>query len=130
MDAELGVSMRRASRTALIVGGAVSLLIAAGAWAARERFFEAYLFAYLFWICIALGSLGWLMIHHLVGGAWGWAVRRPLEAGTATLKWLALLFVPLAFGLGDLFVWARPDAIAADPKLRHLEPYLIPFRDQ
>ena len=42
------------------------------------------------------------MLHHLVGGAWGLTIRRPLEAGAMTLLPLAILFVPIALGLIDL----------------------------
>jgi hypothetical protein len=38
------------------------------------------------------------------------------------------LFVPLLFGLRELFLWARPDAVAAQAILRHRQPYLnTPF---
>ena len=38
-----------------------------------EQLFHSYLIAYLFWLGIALGCLPILMLHHLVGGAWGFA---------------------------------------------------------
>ena len=47
-------------------------------------FFPAYLVAYLFWVGISLGCLALLMLHHLVGGAWGFPIRRPLEAAAMT----------------------------------------------
>jgi hypothetical protein len=37
---------------------------------------------------------------------------------------MALLFVPLLFGLRELFLWARPEAVAAQELLRHRQPYL------
>ena len=49
-----------------------------------ERFFQAYLVAYTFWMGIALGSLALLMVQHLSGGAWGIVIRRPLEAAVRT----------------------------------------------
>src|SRR5690606_6069242 len=62
-------------------------------------------------------------------GAWGLSIRRLLEAGTRTLPLFALLFLPIAvLGLDDLYVWARPDAVAADPILQHKSLYLnVPF---
>ena len=38
---------------------------------ARDRFFQAYLVAYTFWMGVVLGSLALLMVQHLSGGAWG-----------------------------------------------------------
>ena len=48
---------------------------------AREMFFHTYLVAYVFWIGIALGCLGWLMIQYLGGATWGLVIRRILESG-------------------------------------------------
>ena len=59
----------------------------------------------LFWLGIALGCLACVMLHHLVGGVWGFLIRRPLEAATMTLPLMALLFLPLALGC-RLYPWA------------------------
>ena len=37
-----------------------------------------------------------------------------MEAAGMTVLPLAVLFLPLAFGLGRLYPWARPDVIAHD----------------
>ena len=44
-------------------------------------FDRAYLFSYIFCLGISLGSLALLMLHRQLGGAWGFLIRRPLEAG-------------------------------------------------
>jgi hypothetical protein len=55
-------------------------------------------------------------------------VRRIGENAMATLPFLALLFVPLLFGMGDLFHWSHADTVAKDPLLQHKQPYLnVPF---
>lgn len=116
-------------RTRSLVVGAVALVpCAAGAWSNPPEFFHAYLMAYLFWLGIALGCLAILMLHHLVSGRWGFVIQRLLESGSRTLPLMALLFVPLLFGLRELFLWARPEAVAAQAILRHRQPYLnTPF---
>ena len=41
---------------------------------------------------------------------------------------MAVLFLPLALGVGTLYEWARPEAVAADPLLQHKAVYLnVPF---
>lgn len=121
-----GVSRLRTG--SLGVGAAALLLCAAGAVSNPPEFFHAYLTAYLFWIGIALGCLAILMLHHLVSGRWGFVIQRVLESGSRTLPLMALLFVPLLFGLRELFLWARPEAVAAQEILRHRQPYLnTPF---
>lgn len=91
-----------------------------------EQFFRAYLAAYLFYWGIALGSLAILMIHHLTGGAWGFLIRRILEAATRTLPLLAVLFTPIAWGVGYLYLWAQPQAVAQSEKLQYQQFYLNP----
>src|SRR6266542_5673235 len=72
-----------------------------------HQFFISYLVGYMFWLGLALGSMGVAMIHHLTGGRWGFVTRRLLEAGFMTLPWMALLFVPIFFGLDNLYPWVR-----------------------
>jgi hypothetical protein len=112
----------------LAVGLAALLICIVGAFFDRAQFCRSYLVAYLFYQGIGLGCLLILMIHYTTGGAWGFLMRRFLEAGTRTLPLLALLFIPIGFGLSDLFAWARPAEVAADPKLQWKEVYLnVPF---
>ena len=116
----------RVPALAIGIGGVVACLV--GFVGSREEFFQAYLVAYLFWLGIALGCLAVLMIQYITGGMWGAAVRRLLESATRTLPLLVILFVPLTLGLGDLYEWARPEAVAHDPILQHKQLYLnVPF---
>ena len=93
-----------------------------------EQLFRSYLIAYLFWFGIALGCLPLLMLHHLVGGAWGFVIRRVLEAGTRTLPLMALLFLPILFGIHSLYEWSDPEVVARDSILQAKDAYLnAPF---
>lgn len=114
----------RFQRRFLVLGVAVLLVCAVGAVANPARFFQAYLLGYVFWVGIALGCLAILMLHHLVGGRWGFVIQRLLEAGTRTLPLMALLFIPLMLGLREVYAWARPEAVLASELLRHKQPYL------
>ena len=124
----LGSLLNRIQRRSLFVG-LVSMAAFSG-WGLLnpEGFFRAYLVAYLFWIGIALGSLGILMLHQLVGGCWGFIIRRLLEAGTRTFPLMALLFLPILFGMNHIFIWTDADLVARDHVLQHKSAYLnIPF---
>ncbi len=115
-------------RGALLVGGAALVLGVAGGIADPVRFFRAYLVAFVYWVSIALGCFGIAMLHHLSRCAWGLMIRRVLEAAARTLPLTALMFLPLLFGLRDLYHWARPEEVRADPLLRHQTVYLnVPF---
>ena len=83
---------------AALVG--VVLTIVGFVLAGQERFFQAYLVAYTFWMGIVLGSMALLMVQHLSGGAWGVVIRRPLEAAVRTMPIMAALFVPILIGHG------------------------------
>ncbi|MDQ5857931.1 MAG: hypothetical protein M3542_06595, partial [Acidobacteriota bacterium] len=115
-------------RPALLVGGAALAICAVGGFFQADQFFRSYLFAFLFWAGIALGCMAVAMLHHVTGGAWGLVIRRPLESGMRTLPLVAILFLPIALGLGRIYEWAHPEAVAADPILRHKSLYLnVPF---
>jgi hypothetical protein len=119
--------LARARRPALGAGVAGAALCAAGALLDPAQFLRSYLVAYLFFVGATLGCLAVLMIQYVTGGAWGAAVRRLLEAGARTLPLMALLFVPVAVGIPDLYEWARPEA-SHDPLLVHKRLYLnVPF---
>jgi hypothetical protein len=111
------------------VVGVLSLaLTGVGAVLQADAFFQAYLLGYTFWLSLGLGCMGIVFVQFLTGGNWGLATRRIFEAGAATLPLLALLFIPLLFGVPRLYVWARPDEVAADPVLQHKQIYLnTPF---
>ncbi len=109
---------------AAIVGIAALAVTALGAIAWPAQFFRSYLWSYVFYLGVALGSMAWLMLQYLSGGAWGLVIRRPCEAATRTLPLLALLFVPVLFGIPSLYRWSHAEVVAADAVLRHKHAYL------
>jgi len=111
-------------RVALAVGVIGLGLCAFGFSSGREQFFRAWLIAFLFWLGVSLGSMAWMMIHHLSGGAWGVVSRRVFEASSRTLPLMAVVFIPIAFGARYLYPWARPEEVATDATLQHRAPYL------
>jgi hypothetical protein len=121
-----GHVLRRIQRGALLVGMVAGALCLLGALASPDQFLRSYLVAYLFFTGIALGCLAILMIQHITGGAWGAVIRRELESATRTLPLMMLLFLPLAAGLRELYVWARPEVVGQDVLLQRKAVYLSP----
>jgi hypothetical protein len=107
----------------LVVGVAGLALCGGAAYLDRSAAMAAYLAAYLFWLGIALGSLAVVMLHYLVGGFWGFLIRRPLEAAMMTLPLMGLLFIPFLLDPGAIYPWARASA-ATDEMLVHKRLYL------
>jgi hypothetical protein len=92
-----------------------------------DRFFQAYLVAYTFWMGVVLGCMALLMVQHLSGGVWGIVLRRPFEAAVRTLPVMAFLFLPIAFGMHSIYEWSTPEG-AADPAIQLKAAYLnVPF---
>ena len=113
---------------ALLVGAVGAAATVAGFVLAPAEFFQAYLVAWLLWYTVASGCLGFLLLQHLSGGAWGLAARRILEAGARTLPFIGLAAVPLFLGMKELFLWADPAHVHGDPLLEGKAPYLnVPF---
>src|SRR5437867_1811187 len=120
LDRKLG----RLQFTLLGIGILALAAAGAGAFTNSRQFFSSYLFAYLFWLGLALGCFTVTMIHHMTGGRWGFPVRRFLEAGLSTLPLMAVLFIPICFGLGDLYPWARTTGIATSKALQARFQYM------
>jgi len=106
----------------LLIGLGFGVIVAIGAWRQPEQFFRAYLMAFMAWLGVTLGSMAILMLRHLTKGAWGMVIRRILGAAMRCSPLMALLFVPLLFGLPRLYPWARPLNLITDAHLReHLQ---------
>src|SRR5512138_34907 len=120
--------LNRVQLVALVIGLLGFVILVAGAWIGPASFFQAYLFAFMFWLGMALGCLALAMLHQLSGGMWGAVVIRFLEAGMSTMPLMLALFIPVAIGLFFLYPWTTPATAANDPVLQHQSAYLnIPF---
>jgi hypothetical protein len=120
-------SVGRLQRSAMVAGGIALLLCIFGAIKSPQAFFPSYLMAYLLVLGLALGSLGLLMLQHLTGGHWGIVIRRPLESATRTLPLLAVLFLPIIFGMKYLYgAWLDPERVREEPLSTLQQGYLTP----
>jgi hypothetical protein len=113
-----------AGRRALYVGAGAAVVCAIGWLVDSTDFYRAYLWAYVYWLNVALGLTGWLLLQNLAGGRWSIAIIDVLASGARTLPWLALMFLPIAAGIPSLYRWAQPAEVAASELLQHKEPWL------
>ena len=109
--------------------GAVCALLGAVACAILgaanpKQFFFSWLVSFLFFLSLAVGALFFVLIQYATQGGWGIVVRRIGETVFATVPVMAALFVPVIFGLHDLYEWSHADAVAEDALLRWKAPYL------
>ncbi|MBD3257073.1 hypothetical protein GF377_01475 [candidate division GN15 bacterium] len=105
--------------------GIVGLALSVAAYAIdSHRFFHAWLTAFMFWVTMGLGGLFFTMLHHLTNSKWSVVVRRISENLMIQLPWMLVAFIPLLFGLHDLYHWTHADAVAHDELLQQKAPYL------
>src|SRR6266481_623105 len=120
-------SIDRIRQRALIAGMVGLLICIIGITKAPDRFFPSYLLAFIFVLGLSLGSLGLLMLQHLTGGNWGIMIRRPLESATRALALVAVLFVPIFFGMKYLYgAWLNAPASGEGALSEFQRSYLTP----
>jgi hypothetical protein len=89
---------------------------------------RVWLFGWLFWLGISLGSLWMLIIYHLTLGNWGKDFIPRAGAAVRAMVCLVPLGIPLLLGLPVLYPWAEPARVAADPILQHRQAFFnVPF---
>ncbi len=109
--------------------GLLGLLASVAGWVMEPtQFYRSYLVGYFFWFGVSLGSLALLMVQHATAGAWGMVIRRILEAGSRTLPFMMVLFIPILFGIPALYEWDDATKVAHDHVLQAKQLYLnAPF---
>ena len=117
--------MDRAQRNALIVGILALAISLLGLFGKNpERFWQSYLFGYIFWTGLALGCLGIFFLHNVVGGNWGVVIRRFVESGLQTIVLNAVFAIPILFALKTLYSWTNPEVRAHDFAVGHKAAYM------
>ena len=99
----LGRALQRVQQRSLIVGGVALVICVIGALFSPDQFFRSYLFSYLFYLGMTLGSMALVMLQYLSGGSWGIVIRRITESATRTIPLLAFLFLPILIGIPKLY---------------------------
>jgi len=118
----------RFGNLALIIGALGLVLSAVGFMVDRHQFFYSYLVSFVYWTSLGVGALFFLLLHHLVGATWSIVLRRITEHVVSTLPIMLVFFIPIIFGLHDLYHWSHEDAVAEDAILQGKAGFLnAPF---
>ncbi|MBI3182774.1 MAG: hypothetical protein HYZ28_11605 [Myxococcales bacterium] len=113
-----------------IAGGAGLLSTGAGFLFTPEGALRSYLLAFCYWAGLSVSALILLAAFHAAHAKWMVVLRRALEAMASACWLLPLLFLPIAFGMKQLFPWMEPQALPEHVQelVRHKAPYLnAPF---
>jgi hypothetical protein len=73
------------------------------------QFYFAYLVGWTFCLSIALGALFFVVIQHLTRAKWSVVIRRSAESLGASIPLLAILSIPIFFGMHDLYHWTHEE---------------------
>ncbi|HEX3771046.1 MAG TPA: hypothetical protein VHV30_09290 [Polyangiaceae bacterium] len=120
---------RRPDGLAIGATGVGLALLAIGLAVDPTRAWFAYLDAWIFGVTLAIGALIVTLVGQASKAGWMVVVRRPMEAVAGSLPLFAILFVPIAFGLGHLYPWAAahpPESAVAGHKALWLsKPFFL-----
>jgi hypothetical protein len=116
------------------LGAAAGLSFVSG-W--KAQFFGVYLSVYFFFLTLALGGLFFVLLQFASRSGWSITVRRMAEfimggfvprLGKVTIPMMAILFIPVLFGLHTLYEWTDPKVMASHAALTSKQAYLnLPF---
>ena len=104
----------------LTVGVVFSVLLVVLPFVFKDKdgwtiFLRSWLFSFMFWLGLTLGSLVLLMLQYTSGGNWGRLGRRIWEAAAGNWWLMFLFWLPIAIGMKRLFVWThRPPEGSAE----------------
>lgn len=99
---------------------------AAGYFVDPKQFFHSYLAGFVFSTRILLGALFFLLAGFLAGAAWNVTVRRFSETLVSCLPFGLILFIPIALGIPELYIWSHADIVAKDHVLLGKAVWLNP----
>ena len=95
---------------------------------APHHYYPSYLVAFFFFLTITLGNLFFVLFQHISRAGWSASVRRVSEIIMANIPLMAILFLPIIFGIHDLYHWSHHEAVMQDHLLQGKLPYLnVPF---
>lgn len=84
----------------------------------------SWLFAFMFWLSLALGGMFFVLIQHLTRSGWSVVIRRVAEALASTLPLFILFFVPVILSMSHVYPWTNPEVVAKSHALTAKAAYL------
>ena len=111
-------------KIALIIGIIGIILSALGYFSDSKQFYFSYLTSFVFWVSLGLGGLFFTMLHHISGAKWSTVIIRISQAAMSVLPIMVVFFIPLLFGMNELYEWSVPELVADNAALQGKADYL------
>lgn len=98
---------KRISLIVFAIGAVLSTILFFTPWS--DGYSYSWLFAFMFFISIALGGCFWVTLHNVTNSGWGVSVRRLMENLGFVFPFMAVIAIPLMFpGVqNDLYEWMK-----------------------
>ena len=89
------------------VGAVLSIIFFSTGWS--DGYSYSWLFAFMFFISIALGGCFWVTLHNVTNSGWGVSVRRLMENLGFVFPFMAVIAIPLMVPSvqNDLYEWMK-----------------------
>jgi len=129
-DIEISDKFSSIIRKLFIVGGifsAISFIIFFSDSHVSHYFYFSYLTTYMFFLTLTLGAIFIVLLQHITCAGWSVVVRRVPEVLMKNIPLMFILFIPIVFGMHDLYHWTHLDAVAEDHLLQVKRPWLNQF---
>lgn len=119
-------SENKATTSLLLIGTVGLIASAVGYFVNEKQFFFSYLTSFVFIASISLASLFYVMLQHVTHSSYSVVFRRVPEVIAKNIFILAILFIPILFGMHTLFEWTNwtPAQIAASTALQFKSHWL------
>ncbi len=105
-------------KIALVIGVLGLLLSVIGYINDSKQFYFSYLTSFAFWVSLGLGGLFFTMLHHISGAKWSTVLVRISQAAMSVLPIMIIFFIPVYFGINELFDWSHPEIVAESSVLQ------------
>lgn len=121
---EVATRFERARLVGVLLFLAAAGLLVGLSLGTAQSFGPGVLYGFDFWLFVALGGVQVHCLCGLVEGRWCRVVCEPLKACCWTIPLFAILFLPIALGLENIYVWAHEPIVHAHKDLLHKSWYL------
>ena len=124
LDIEIGSSFNFLIKILFIIGGLASVLSLFLFNNDSHYFYFSYLTVYCFFLTLTLGGMFIVLIHYITSAGWSVVVKRIPELLMKNIGLMALLTIPIIFGIHDLYHWSHLEDVMNDHLLQIKAPFL------
>ncbi|RAP26584.1 quinol:cytochrome C oxidoreductase [Candidatus Marinamargulisbacteria bacterium SCGC AG-333-B06] len=90
----------------------------------KHYFYFSYLTSYMFFLTLTLGAMFIVLLQYVTSAGWSVVIRRVPEVLMSNIPLMLILFIPILFGMHDLYHWTHLEEVMHDHLLQVKRPFL------